>query len=163
MLHTRLLDFDIDVDISTILGKSEQSVLLCANDYLESENDKPERWKNALLKAQWEDVIKGEQDRRRAIRAPMLSSLYAESGDRMTTTNISLSGLRVSGRPIDSMMDIEFKIPGIKFPIDAKAEVVSFQESAILPIMGLRFASIDRAYLDHIADYIDGRRRQAMH
>jgi len=162
MLHTRLLDFDIDVDISTILGKSEQSVVLCANDYLESESDNSKRWKNALLKAQWEDVCKGRQDRRRAIRAPLLSSLYAESGDRMTTTNISLSGLRVSGRPIDSMMDIEFKIPGIKFPIDAKAEVVSFQESAIVPIMGLRFASIDRAYLDHIADYIDGRRKQSM-
>jgi hypothetical protein len=77
----------------------------------------------------------------------------------MTTTNISLSGLRVSGRPTQSMMDLEFKIPGVKFPIDAKTEVVSFEDSPVLPIMGLRFASIDRPYLDHIARYIDKRRR----
>ena len=162
MLHTRLLDFDIDVDISAILGKSTEPVLLEAQDYLGQTGPDCPRWRKALLKAQWEDVCKGREDRRRAIRAPILSSLYAQSGDRMTTTNISLSGLRVSGRPIDSMMDIEFKIPGVKFPIDAKAEVVSFQDSPVLPIMGLRFANIDRPYLDHIAQYIDTRRQQPL-
>ena len=63
--------------------------------------------------------------------------------------------------PLKEELEIEFKLPGVAFPIEAKAAVVSFKESNVIPLAGLKFVDIDTPYLDHINDYID-RRRQTL-
>ena len=80
----------------------------------------------------------------------------------MTATDISLSGIRCSGEPSAPVMDIEFKLPGLAFPVDARAEVVSYKESPVIPLVGLRFANIDLPYRQHIAEYVHRRRERQL-
>jgi hypothetical protein len=163
------MQLDIDVDLSTLLGFAEPgSVVINDNWYLlardrdgrsEKVQQKIDRiFKNALMQAQWEATTRRSLDRRRAVRVPLLSRVFVSGGMHMTATDISLSGLCVSGEPRAPLMDIEFKIPGLPFPIDARAEVVSYKESNVIPLVGLRFIGLEKPYKHHIAEYISRRR-----
>ncbi|MEZ4272406.1 MAG: PilZ domain-containing protein [Myxococcota bacterium] len=160
-------DFDIDVDLADILGTDEP---LMVDDRwyrlaewhqersapLQRKIDKMLR--NQILYAQWRATQRRSLDRRCAIRAPLVSRVHIDSGAHLVATNISLSGLRCAGEPTAPVMDVEFKIPGLPFPIDARTEVVSFKASSVAPLIGLRFVDLDRPYRHHIAEYIHRRR-----
>jgi len=164
-------DFDIDVDLSHELGDGENSVVVDDRWYRMS-HPRPGRcpriqkrmdkmYRNALLNAQWEATRRRPLDRRRAIRTPLLSRVHIEGNEHMTATNISLSGLCVSGTPKAPIMDIEFKIPGAVFPIDAMVEVMNYKDSPVIPLVGLRFVRIEQPYVDQIAHYIARKRSKA--
>jgi hypothetical protein len=111
-----------------------------------------------MLASQWRARRNRSLDRRRAIRAPLLTRIRPDLGKHLTSCDISMSGLLASGHPLAPVMDVEFKLPNASFPIDAKVEVVSYKGSNVIPLVGLRFAKIERPYLDIIADYVRGRR-----
>lgn len=168
MSHFDPYDFDIDVDLSPLLGDVKGPTLINARWY-ELAREDPERaealqakiqqtFRNELLHAQWSATSRRALDRRRAVRAPIISRVQIDGGQHMVACDISLSGLRCSGQPTAPVMDIEFKLPGLQFPIDARAEVVSFKDANVIPLIGLRFAWIDRPYLDCIAQYVAKRR-----
>jgi hypothetical protein len=160
-------NFDIDVDLGPLLD-SDDPVLVTSRWYklLRPSSERPRglqekidsTFRNTILKAQW-DIAKSRTERRRAVRAPLLSRVHANSGDRLVTCDISLAGLRCSGRPTKDTMDVEFKLPGLAFPVEARARVVSFRDANVIPLAGLQFVDIDTPYLDHIHNYVDARRR----
>ena len=166
------MDFEIDVDITKLLGlaEEEETALLPDTWYLMARSragrtgrvqDKIDRiFKNALRKAQWEATARRTLDRRRAVRTPLLSRVHVTGGSHLVTTDISLSGLRCSGEPTAPLIDIEFKLPGLQFPIEARAEVMSYKKSAVIPLVGLRFIDLQKPYRHFIAEYV-GRRRAA--
>lgn len=165
MLHSD--DFDIDVDISPLLGTLAGPTLIDARWYELAQN-KPERsavlqekidraFRSTLLHAQWLATKRRALDRRRAIRVPLLSRVTTQEAPSLISTDISLTGLRCSGRPTAPIMDIEFKVPGVAFPIDTRAEVVSFKDANVIPLVGLRFVNLDSGYRQHIAEYIERR------
>ncbi len=165
-------DFDIDVDLSPILGESETPTLISAKWY---ELVKPregrapavqakleQTFRNVVLAAQWQATARRQLDRRRALRVPLLSRVNVDGGPHLVACDISLSGLRCSGEPAAPLMDVEFKLPGTPFPIDARVEVVSFKDANVIPLVGLRFAWIDRPYVDQIAGYIARKRERIL-
>lgn len=163
-----LYAFDIDVDISPLLGDMEEPALVNIHwyelaagraDRNQSLHDKAnESFRKELLHAQWTATARRRLDRRRAVRVGLLSRVHVDGGRHMVATDLSLSGLRASGVPAAPVMNIEFKLPGLQFPIDAKAEVVEFHNSSVIPLVGMRFAWIDKPYVDLIARYIARRR-----
>jgi hypothetical protein len=166
------LDFDIDVDLSPILDRIEEPTIVDAKWY-ELVHPRPGRapevqakldqmFENVMLRAQWRATERRALDRRRAVRVPLLSRLVVDGGPHMVACDISMSGIRASGRPLAPIMDVEFKIPGLSFPVDARVEVVSFKDTSVLPLVGLHFAWIDKPYVQQIANYI-ARRRQALY
>ncbi len=166
-------DFDIDVDISPLLDRCEGPTFIDARWYelvATRDNRDPavqakleQVFENIMLRAQWSATQRRAFDRRRAVRVPLLSRLMANDGSHMTACDISLSGLRASGRPTAPIMDIEFKLPHLRFPVDARVEVVSYKDSPVLPLVGLRFAWIDRPYVEEIARYVAGKRERQLH
>jgi len=164
------LDIDIDVDVSHLIEHpGDEPILISDAWYLLSQRREgrspivqaklEKMFNNAMMFAQWQATRRRALDRRRAIRVPILSRVHIDGLEQhMTATDISLSGIRCSGEPRAPVMDIEFHIPGLAFPVDARAEVVSYKESPVIPLVGLRFASIDRPYREHIAAYVDRRR-----
>jgi hypothetical protein len=167
--HHPVSSFDIDVDLGPLLG-ADDPMLLSDTWYLmrsmgERFDDdlqaKVERaFGNELLLLQWR-ASRARSERRRAVRAPLLSRVEATSGQRFVTTDISLAGLRCSGRPLAGVLDIEFKLPTLAFPVSARAEVANFQDSPVIPLIGLRFVDIEAPYVDEISRYIDTRRAAA--
>ncbi|OGQ89047.1 MAG: hypothetical protein A2289_18715 [Deltaproteobacteria bacterium RIFOXYA12_FULL_58_15] len=165
-------DFDIDVDISPILEDVDTPTLLDGHWYELTRpragrsaalQDKMERtFRNAMLHAQWRATSRRSLDRRRAMRVPLLSRLHVDGGNHLVTCDISMSGLRCSGTPLAPLMDVEFRLPKVDFPIDARVEVVSFKEANVIPLVGLRFAWIDKPYVHYIADYISQRREKLL-
>jgi hypothetical protein len=162
-------DFDIDVDLSSLLGIDEpESLMVNDNWYLlgKSREGRPERvqqkidkiFRNAVLEAQWRATARRALDRRRAVRAPLISRVHMSGGLHLVATDISLSGLRCSGEPRAPLIDIEFKLPNLAFPIDARAEVVSYKDSDVIPLVGLRFLDLEKPYRHHIAAYVNARR-----
>ncbi len=168
-MHPDPLNFEIDVDLSSVVGDGTELVSARWYKLLRPSPERPaalqekiERaFRTELLRAQWQAALRRQPERRRAIRAPLLSRLNVELGDPLIACDISLSGLRASGRPRHERFDVEFKIPNVAFPIDAKVEVVSFKDATVIPLAGLRFVDIDPPYLDHINRYI-GERRQSL-
>ena len=165
-------NFDIDVDLSPLLGDTEGPTLVDIEWY-ELAADRPDRihalhkkvqeaFRNELLHAQWCATSRRRLDRRRAVRAPIISRVRVDGGPHMVACDISMSGLRASGTPIAPVMNIELKLPGVPFPVDAKAEVVEFKDSNVIPLVGMRFAWIERAYVDMIAQYIARRRERPL-
>ena len=165
-------DFDIDIDLSPLLGAATGPTLVNAKWY---ELAKPregratavqakldQTFRNAVLYAQWQASARRTLDRRRALRVPVLSRVHVEGGAHLVACDISMSGLRCSGEPTAPIMDVEFKLPSAPFPIDARVEVVSYKESKVIPLVGLRFAWIDRPYVEHIARYVAGRRERVL-
>lgn len=165
-------DFDIDVDVSTLYEHAGEPVLVSSRWY---ELNYPRRLRtpevmhslaqglrNAHLAAQWQASGRRTLDRRRALRVPLISRVLPHRGKHMTACDISLSGLRCSGEPTAPVMDVEFKLPNAAFPIDARVEVVSYKESNVVPLLGLRFCKIERPYIDIIADYIRERRARLL-
>lgn len=165
------LELDIDVDISPLLEGVEEPVFIRDCWYRlaqpkEGRSSKVQQaadrmLRNTLLRAQWVARERRTLDRRRAVRVPLLSRLRPERGRPMTTTDISLSGLRASGEPLAPVMDVEFKIPGLPFPVDTRVEVVSYKSSPVIPLVGMRFINLERPYAEHIARYVAARRHQA--
>lgn len=162
------LDFDIDVDISPLLDDVQEPVLVrdCWYRLAQPKTGRRRRVQeaaermlnNTLLRAQWLARERRSMDRRRAVRVPLLSRLRPERGRPMTTTDISLTGLCASGEPLAPVMDVEFKIPGLPFPVDTRVEVVSYKSSPVIPLVGMRFINLERPYAEHIARYVAQRR-----
>jgi len=163
-------DFDIDVDLSPILDHLVEPTLIDSRWYslvsprpgrapeLQAKLD--QMFENVMLRAQWRATARRALDRRHAVRVPLLSRIVVDGGRPMTACDISLSGLRASGRPTAPVMDVEFKLPGVSFPVDARVEVVSFKDASVIPLVGLRFAWIDKPYVERIASYISVRRER---
>ncbi len=163
---TRDSDFDIDVDFTTQVGEemcidSRWYELACQSQHAELRHKANEVLRNAVLRAQWLATSRRPLDRRRARRVGVISRLHMAGGGRMVTTDISVSGLRCSGEPRAPIMNVEFKIPGLGFPVDTTVEVVSYKPSNVVPLCGLRFVNIDRAYQRHISEYIGRKGRAA--
>ena len=74
----------------------------------------------------WEEA---QKDRRKLLRAPVMTRVHIDGQEHMLACDVSTRGLRCSGRPKKSTLDVEFKIPGLPFPIDAKAEVIEYCSS----------------------------------
>jgi hypothetical protein len=157
--------FDVDVDLAPLLGSDD--ALLVSDRWYELLQASPasppavqckiaEAFHGALWRVQWEARLH-RHERRRAIRAPLLAPVRVTHGPRLTATDISLGGLRCCGRPTAGVLDVEFKLPGSAFPVSARAEVTTFEESAVYPLVGLRFVDIEPAYLETIEAYIDHR------
>lgn len=167
MLHEDPAHFEIDVDLAPLLGNSDPvvvssrwySLLRPSAERPESLQRKIERtFRNAVLREEW--LARRERiERRRAVRVPLLTRVQVSSGARLVATDISVSGLRCSGRPRSGVLDIEFKLPTQAFPLAARAEVVSFRDSPVIPLVGLRFLDIERPYVDEIFRYIETRSR----
>lgn len=160
------LDFDIDVDVSGLLGV-DRELLVSGRWYelMRQRDDRPDwlqhkvdrAFHNALLRAQWRAAAQ-RAERRRALRVPLISRVSITEHSPLVACDISLSGLRCSGRPKKDFLDIEFKLPSLQFPVEARAEVVSFRDANVIPLAGLRFVDIDTPYLEHIQTYISRRR-----
>lgn len=161
-------NFDIDVDLSPMLGEVDDPTLINSYWYemTQSRVERPpelqaklERtFRNAMLRAQWRATSRRRLDRRRALRVPLISRVHVDAGSHLVATDISLSGLRCSGEPSAPVMDVEFRLPSSQIPIDARVEVVSFKESNVIPLVGMRFAWIDRPHVDTIAEFIARKR-----
>jgi hypothetical protein len=164
------LDFDIDVDLSPILDHFEEPTVIDAKWYelvaprkgraADVQAKLDQMFENVMLRAQWRATQRRALDRRRAVRVPLLSRLVVDGGPHLVACDISMSGLRASGRPTAPVMDVEFRIPGLSFPVDARVEVVSFKDTNVIPLVGLRFAWIDKPYVEKIATYISERRER---
>ncbi len=165
------LSFDIDVDLSPLLDGANDAVLVSGHWYtlLRPHAERPaalqakieEGFRNALLAAQW-FAAQRRRERRRAVRAPLLSRVHVDGDAPMVACDISLAGLRCSGRPRQERMDVEFRLPGLAFPVAARAEVVTFKDANVIPLAGLRFLDIDPPYLDHIHRYVAHKRARLM-
>lgn len=160
------LDFDIDVDVSPLLGQCTAPSLVDDHWYLLAHAPRPRLraqadrlLHNALLAAQWQAVRGRILDRRRAVRAPLLSRVDSDAGHHYIASDVSLSGLRCSGQPANAPVDIAFRLPGLGFPVEARAEVVSVQPGLAAASLGMRFTHIERPYVEWIAQYIDQQRR----
>ena len=163
-------DFEIDVDLSQVLGSGHGPLLLSSRWYelVTPREDRSPRvqfeleraFRKALLQAQWRATARRMLDRRRAARVPLLSRVRVDAGQPLVACDISVSGLRCSGKPRAPVMDVEFRLPGLDFPVDARVEVVSWRDANVIPLVGLRFAHIDRAYLAHIAGYVARRQER---
>lgn len=163
-------EFDIDVDLAPLLGAKSAPVLVNARwyDLMQSHPERAEEvqramersFRNTMLFAQWRALTQRWNDRRQAMRAPILSRVHLDGGDHMVACDVSQSGLRCSGRPQKGVFDVEFKVPGLAFPVDARAEVVDFKDANVLPLVNLRFVSIDRPYREHLESYVQRRTRR---
>ena len=159
--------FDIDVDISPFLGTLAGPTYIDARWYellaprgersVELQQTIDRSFRRAVLRAQWRATSRRALDRRRAVRVPLVSRVYVEAASPLVATDISLAGLRCSGRPSTPLLDIEFRLPGVQFPIETKAEGVSYKDASVIPLVGLRFVRIDRPYVELIANYVSRR------
>jgi hypothetical protein len=164
--------FDIDVDLSPLLGEVTDPTLIDSTWYELTRNRagrppelqaKMERtFRNALLRAQWRATSRRRLDRRRALRVPLISRVHLDNGRHLVATDISLSGLRCSGEPNAPVMDVEFRLPGSQIPVDARVEIVSFKDANVIPLVGMRFAWIARPHVDSIAQYIARKRERIL-
>lgn len=107
-----------------------------------------------LKLARWEAA---RRDRRRAQRAPVMTRVHVDGAEHMLACDVSSQGLLCSGRPTTGTLDLEFKIPGLAFPIDTRAEVIEFIDRPVLPRVNLRFIDLDTPYRDHIEAYVNRR------
>ncbi|MBN1961662.1 MAG: PilZ domain-containing protein [Deltaproteobacteria bacterium] len=167
MLRDDPLYFDIDVDLAPVFG-TDESLLVSDRWYhlLQSNHNREPQTQLEL-----EDTFSAELfrleceahsrqlDRRRSWRAPIISGVNVDPGTHFIATNVSTMGLCCSGRPRSGMLDIEFKLPGLAFPVAARAEVASYVDRPVIPLMGLRFVDIELPYIEHINRYIDTKRQ----
>ncbi|MEM6558939.1 MAG: hypothetical protein AAF605_04065 [Myxococcota bacterium] len=163
------LEFDIDVDVSALIGAGLNDVLVDSRYYvrakqpqtrlaahelrvLDDDLDVQIRW------AQWRAAAALRSDRRRTRRAPLLRRLIVD-GHRSDgyVCDISREGLRASGRPRSGVIDLELKLPSLPFPLETRAEVIDFRDANVLPIMNLRFINLRRHYADGIEAYVQRR------
>jgi hypothetical protein len=103
---------------------------------------------------QWEQA---QKDRRKLLRAPVMTRVHIDGQEHMLATDVSTRGLRCSGRPKKATLDVEFKIPGLPFPIDAKAEVIEYFDRPVIPLVNMRFIDLDTPYESHIQAYVERR------
>ncbi len=159
-------EFDIDVDVSGLLGVSVPLLINSGWYHLALGNAErsvslgrkiDEHFRNKVLHLQWQ-AAQLRVERRRALRVPFLSRVQVERGAPLLACDISLSGLRCSGRVSAGLLDIEFRLPELAFPVAARAEVVSFKDSPTLPFAGLRFVDIEAPYLEQVQRFIARRR-----
>ena len=160
-------DLDIDVDIAPLLGTLAGPTWVDSRYYELAafregrppalQRKAEQNLHNALLQAQWRALRLRRRERRRAVRAPLLARVRVDNGPDMTACNISLSGMCCSGRPCSGILQIEVRLPGEPFPVDARAELVRQSGTPLLPLVGLRFVSIERPYVDQIRRYVHRR------
>ncbi len=159
-------NFDIDIDLGPMLGAPRP--LLLSSDHYErarpryarprAEQRELERALHAqLLARQWQARV-WRNDRRRAARARLASRVQVSCGKPLLATDLSTTGLCCTGRPSYGLLDVEFKLPGLAFPVMARAEVASFRDNAVLPFVGLCFVDVEKTYLDYISRYIAASR-----
>lgn len=167
-------NFDIDVDITPFLPGEESDELdqvLLSDTWYQLARPQEHRsylmqakadqlFKNAMLHSQWQASRRRKLDRRHALRAPLLTRVHVDGFSHMTSTDISLSGLRCSGVPNAPLMELEFKLPGMPFPIDVRAEVVEYKEANVIPLVGMRFVGLQGPYREQIARYVNYRASQ---
>lgn len=163
--------FDIDVDISPFLGTLAGPTYIDARWYelmaprhsrpAELQQSIERSFRRTVLRAQWRATSRRALDRRRAVRVPLVSRVAVDTGAPLVATDISLAGLRCSGRPTSPLLDIEFRLPGLQFPIETRAEVVSYKDANVIPLVGMRFVHIDRPYVELIANYVSHRTNAA--
>ncbi len=164
--------FDIDVDLSPLLGGIDDPTLISSYWYelTQTREGRPPQlqaklertMRNAVLRAQWRAASRRRLDRRRALRVPLISRVRVDGGPHLVAVDISLSGLRCSGEPSAPVMDVEFRLPGNPIPVDARVEVVSFKDASVIPLVGIRFVWIDRPYVEQIAEYIARKRERIL-
>ncbi|MBC7794473.1 MAG: PilZ domain-containing protein [Clostridia bacterium] len=104
-----------------------------------------------LLYNRW---LAAQHERRRARRAPIMTRVNVGGDRHMLACNVSSRGLQCSGRPTKGIVDVEFKVPGLAFPVDARAEVVAFKDGSVLPLVNLRFLNLDKVYREFIDTYV---------
>jgi len=160
----RANDFDIDVDLSKLLGRPQQHLL--DSRWYELAQLQPYRdpklhrkiqklFQNEMWHLQWQTALNRSPDRRRGLRASLKNSIFMGQGDVLVATEISCFGLQGSGRPKHDRMDIQFRLPNVKPWLKARAEVVSYHESKLLPYVGLSFMDIDEWVREDIRRYVD--------
>ena len=164
-------EFDIDVDISSLLERVDGVTLIDDRYYRLAARSgrnpalqaKAEQiLDKSLMFAQWAARSRRSLDRRRALRVPLISRVHVAESRHMVATDISMSGLRCAGEPRAPVMDVEFKLPGLDFPVDARVEVMSFKSSNVTPLVGLRFINLQRPFAESIARFIAERRDRAL-
>lgn len=163
-------EFDIDVDVSPLLERTARmtGVTLIDDRYYRlaarrgrnsALQAKAEQLlDNSLMFAQWAARSRSSLDRRRAVRVPLISRVHVGQSRHMVAIDISMSGLRSVGEPRAPVMEIEFKLPGLDFPVDARVEVMSYKSSNVIPLVGLRFINLQRPFAESIARFIAVRR-----
>jgi hypothetical protein len=161
--------FDIDVDLAPLMGHEAKKMLVSDSwyrmVYSNRHSTAPLQVKckrllrNAILEAQWNSRVSGGPRRRRQDRARLLTQVKTPQGDSFLTTDISSSGLRCSGNPGASLLDISFKLPGCALPISAKVSLSYHRPAALFPMMGLRFVDLKPAYLQRIDEFVERKRR----
>lgn len=165
-----MLDFDIDVDLSGLYGAPHRERRrlngrdpmlidgawyqmvkpnLAREPFLQREIERT--FELELVYKRW---LAAQRERRKAIRAPVMTRVAVDGAPYMLACDVSTHGLRCSGRPSSGLLDVEFKIPGLAFPVDARAEVVDFVDRPVLPAVSLRFIDLDRPYREHIEAYV---------
>ncbi|MCK5687839.1 PilZ domain-containing protein [Myxococcota bacterium] len=161
-------NFDIDVDLTPFFGDLREPALIDSRWYevlakkaaynpaVQAQLE--ESFQRILMDAQWRAAARQRQERRQYLRAPLLTRLESGNSEKLVTCDISTTGLKINGIPDRWLFDLEFNLPGLDFPIDAQAEVVSVKESNILPMTGLRFTWIDPPYVEYIRRYVQERR-----
>lgn len=169
MFATDPHEFDIDVDVSSLLipelpHSYREPILIDSLWYtLARPGSQRSRaieaaiqqcFSDEIRRAQWRAVMQRHRDRRGAKRAPILSRLHIDGADPMVACDVSATGLRASGRPATGQFDVEFKLPGVQFPVDARAEVIDFKDRNVIPLVSLRFTSIDKPYQELIERYV---------
>lgn len=166
--HTnrRAADFDIDVDLSVAVGEELQIdcrwyELACQSRNAQLRRKAEAVLRNALLRAQWLATSRRRLDRRRARRVGVISRVHIADGLPMVATDISVNGLRCAGAPRAPLMNVEFKLPGLAFPVASQVEVVSFRDSPVTPLCGLRFVNLEGPYRGHISEFIGRKQRAA--
>ena len=167
------LDFDIDVDIAPLLGAGLSDILVSSELYeraapcsgrgadLQARLDA--ELQDRIQRAHWYAASRARNDRRHALRAPLLRKLRIDGhreDEDVYVCDISKDGLRASGRPYAGVLDLELKVPGLDFPVETRAEVVDFRDANVLPIMNLRFMNLRRATADQIDAYVHRRLRR---
>lgn len=163
-----VLDFEIDVDLSNIVGAGLDNILVSAEYYEQAlpradrgEDEQAELdrlLRNQIWRSQWRAAARARSERRESRRAPLLRTLWVD-GRRADTyvCDISRDGLRASGRPPNGTFDVSLKVPGMNFPVETRAEVVDFRDANVLPLMNIRFVGLHRRIADKIDGYVHDR------
>ena len=158
--------FDIDIDLTSILGPGQ-----CANDMLldsrwyemahpqsrrsrELQRKLDRALDDALRSLGKRSLKKNSLDRRSGTRIPTDLRLDISGALPLRIRNISENGLSCIGTPTSPVMDIEFTLPGMKIPIESKAEVVRYNDAKSRSEVGLRFVCLDGPYREFLRDYI---------
>lgn len=169
-MTTTILDFEVAPELTDVYAaKHREQLRLLERGPVKIDPEwfslvKPKDHRSAIAQREVERVFElelaytrwlaAQHERRRARRAPIMTRVYVDGDSHMLATDVSSRGLRCSGRPNKGIVDVEFKVPGLAFPVDARAEVVAFKDANVLPLVNLRFIDLDKVYRQFIDTYV---------